>query len=260
MASFYGNCHIENIVAGEAITAPAWVYVSTSDGKMYKASAVSTTNPAVGLVFADVASGDTGQAVFSGVIEWDFLTPISAARVYYLSSSSAGAQTTTAPTNKQHLGYATSSTRLIINPQPFAEAGGGGGGGVASVTGPGVDNTDAANPEVNARPYNVYTALWSQTGTDAPTVTVIENTFSAAISWTYSDVGTYVGELTGAFVVDKTVTNLNTYTFTLNNADTGVYLGCRRTNSDTVTMRCFDATISPVEAEVYEMFLEIRVY
>lgn len=260
MASFYGNCHIENIVAGEAITAPAWVYVSTSDGKMYKASAASTTNPAVGLVFADVASGDTGQAVFSGVIEWDFLTPISAARVYYLSSSTAGAQTTTAPTNKQHLGYATSSTRLIINPQPFAEAGGGGGGGVASVTGPGVDNTDAANPEVSARPYNVYSAFITQSGTDAPMATILENTFSGDIVWTYNDVGSYTGTLSGAFAANKTLSNYSMLTPYINGGDALVYATIARNNVNEVSFLVLDATLSPSEANVNEMFLEIRVY
>lgn len=172
--------HIENKVAGEAITAPAWVYVSSADGQMYKASSSATTNPAVGLVFADVSSGDTGQILYNGVIEWDWLTPISAAKVYYLSTT-AGNQTATAPTNKQHLGYTVSDNRMIINPQPFVEAGGGGAS------------------------YLVYTALLNQSGTDAPVATVLENTLGETITWIYDDSGRYLATASGSiFTSGKT--------------------------------------------------------
>jgi hypothetical protein len=324
MPQLYGNAHIENVTAGEAITAPAWVYVDATDHKMYKASASSTTNPAVGLVFATVASGDVGQIAFSGVIEWDYLTPISAANVYYLSSSTAGAQTVTAPTNKQHLAYAVSATRLLINPQPFAESGGGGsdGNGIYSGSGevpfpsrqlytfPGgygylvkgmtngtsdvpyifdglmtldadvssydtddastiissagnttaiVYNAEESSCEVRtyisgvekfvmnlstgyvrddratqngltynddysatiaandrsipdvatvkqiARPYKVYTALLTQTGTDAPTATVLENTLGGTVTWSYDDSGRYLASFgSSLFLSGKT--------------------------------------------------------
>lgn len=80
----------------------------------------------------------------------------------------------------------------------------GGGGGVATVTGPGVDNTDAADPVVNARPYKVYTALLRQTGTSAPVATVLEDTLGGTVGWTYEDVGEYSAILTGAFTLGKT--------------------------------------------------------
>lgn len=52
--------------------------------------------------------------------------------------------------------------------------------------------------------YSVYTALLSQTGTDAPVATVLENTLSGAIVWSYSSVGNYIGTLAGAFTANKT--------------------------------------------------------
>ena len=39
--------------------------------------------------------------------------------------------------------------------------------------------------------YLVYTALISQSGTDAPTATVLENTLGGTVVWTYNDVGNY---------------------------------------------------------------------
>lgn len=50
----------------------------------------------------------------------------------------------------------------------------------------------------------VYRALLTQTNTDAPVATVLENTMGGTVVWTYSDVGTYAGTLAGAFTVDKT--------------------------------------------------------
>ena len=45
--------------------------------------------------------------------------------------------------------------------------------------------------------YDVYTAILTQSGTDDPTATVLENTLGGTVVWTYVDVGTYLGTLTG---------------------------------------------------------------
>jgi hypothetical protein len=52
-------------------------------------------------------------------------------------------------------------------------------------------------------PYQVYTALISQTGTNAPTVIVLENTIGNIV-WTRTTTGNYSGTLVGAFPEDKT--------------------------------------------------------
>ena len=51
--------------------------------------------------------------------------------------------------------------------------------------------------------YKVYTALLTQSGIDAPTAIVLENTIGD-IDWTYGSVGEYVGTLANAFTEDKT--------------------------------------------------------
>jgi len=53
-------------------------------------------------------------------------------------------------------------------------------------------------------PYKVYTALLTQTGTDAPVATVLENTLGGDVVWTRFQEGDYEGALTNAFVTDKT--------------------------------------------------------
>jgi len=53
------------------------------------------------------------------------------------------------------------------------------------------------------RPYKVYTALLTQSGIDAPTAVVLENTIGDIV-WTYHSIGVYFATLTNAFIEDKT--------------------------------------------------------
>ena len=50
----------------------------------------------------------------------------------------------------------------------------------------------------------VYRALLTQSGTDAPVATVLENTLGGDIVWTRSNVGSYTGTLANAFTQNKT--------------------------------------------------------
>jgi hypothetical protein len=56
---------------------------------------------------------------------------------------------------------------------------------------------------VAKRPYKVYTALLTQSGTDDPTAIVLENTIGDIV-WTYSSLGEYLGTLANVFTEDKT--------------------------------------------------------
>ena len=46
--------------------------------------------------------------------------------------------------------------------------------------------------------YTVYTALLTQTGTNAPVATVLQNTTGGTIAWSYSNVGIYVATISSA--------------------------------------------------------------
>lgn len=55
------------------------------------------------------------------------------------------------------------------------------------------------------RPYKVYTALLSQSGTNAPTATVLENTLGVTISFSYVAAGVYaVSASSSVFTSNKT--------------------------------------------------------
>ena len=58
------------------------------------------------------------------------------------------------------------------------------------------------------RPYKVYTALLTQTGTDAPVATVLENTLGGTLVWSRRNVGQYAVTLVGAFVDELKIPSL----------------------------------------------------
>ena len=82
---------------------------------------------------------------------------------------------------------------------------GGGGGGVQTISGDFVDNTDPLNPILNdPRPYKVYTALLSQSGTGAPVATILENTIPGfSITPSRSFTGLYQLKCTPSLDINK---------------------------------------------------------
>ena len=52
--------------------------------------------------------------------------------------------------------------------------------------------------------YDVYTAILTQTGTDAPVATVLDNTLGGTVVWTYEEFAIYYGTLSGVFTSGKT--------------------------------------------------------
>lgn len=107
--------------------------------------------------------------------------------------------------------------------------------------------------------YKVYTALLTQSGTDAPTATVLENNLGGTVVWARSDIGEYTATLTGAFTVDKT--------FLPNRlllADVGIYSGSlefSRTSADVIAVNSYDAASDFWDPGVLGPFyVEIRVY
>ena len=73
-------------------------------------------------------------------------------------------------------------------------------------------NTLEINPDTltawrnGIRPYKVYTAIVYQTGTSAPTATVLENSLGSTVTWTRNSTGWYVATITNSlFSQGKTV-------------------------------------------------------
>lgn len=113
-----------------------------------------------------------------------------------------------------------------------------------------VDSDTAA---VIARPYKVYTALLTQTGTSAPTAVVLENTLGGVPVWTRTGAGIYRCTLAGAF------TDLKTIAFV---TETSSANGTRLTNYVVPPDMVVFSTIDFLDyiSEDWYISIEIRVY
>jgi len=58
-------------------------------------------------------------------------------------------------------------------------------------------------PPLDSRPYKVYTAILSQSGTSTPTATVLENTLGN-ITWSRNSAGNYEANSNSLFLSNKT--------------------------------------------------------
>jgi len=68
------------------------------------------------------------------------------------------------------------------------------------------------------KPFKRYTALLTQTSTNAPVATVLKNELSVTPTWGYTSTGVYTCTATGLFTSAKTVISLGAQLDLLNNA------------------------------------------
>lgn len=98
--------------------------------------------------------------------------------------------------------------------------------------------------------YLVYTALLTQSGTSAPVATVLENTLGGTVVWSYSDVGTYLGNISGGFDAEKT----------------GIIMALsagfesKQVIGGDIYLYTYDETYTPSDDYLDHLFIEIRVY
>jgi len=102
------------------------------------------------------------------------------------------------------------------------------------------------------RPYQVYTALLTQTGTNAPVATVLENTTGRTFTYSRSDVGSYTISVSGANIDE----NKMWYTRALDVAD-GIYIRMFVNGTNAYTINSGDP--GSIDG-LYNVPIEIRVY
>jgi hypothetical protein len=101
-----------------------------------------------------------------------------------------------------------------------------------------------------AASYLVYTALLTQSGTDAPVATVLENTLGGTVVWAYEDVGSYSGSISGGFDAEKTGIIM---------AVSVGFEGKNVTGGD-IYIYTYDETYTGSDDYLDHTFIEIRVY
>jgi hypothetical protein len=107
----------------------------------------------------------------------------------------------------------------------------------------------------NTRSYTVYTALVSQTGTDTPSVIILENTLGGTPSFTYDDVGIYFVDLATAFTADKTFVQIN-----LNDDGNGNQVTAKWETNNRISIHTLDNANAAANGKLAKAYLEIRIY
>lgn len=107
-------------------------------------------------------------------------------------------------------------------------------------------------------PYKVYTALITQTSTNAPVATVLANTLGGTLVWTRTSAGDYLGTLAGVFTASKT-------TALITGDETGLSLNVlyyvSRASVNTVRLQTYSLVDSTQEDDLMAgTTLELRVY
>ena len=111
----------------------------------------------------------------------------------------------------------------------------------------------SAVTSVDSRPYKVYTALLTQTGTSAPTAIVLENTLGGTIVWTRTGIGVYRATLAGAFVINKVA-----HFITSGSSDS--FKVINRIDSNIIQLASDSFSASPSDGIIGSDTIEIRVY
>ncbi|CAI2769160.1 hypothetical protein [Flavobacterium collinsii] len=126
----------------------------------------------------------------------------------------------------------------------------------APTAAPGTNTTQIATTafvQSFTRPYKVYTALLSQSGTNPPVATVLENTLGGLPVWSRAGLGSYSCTLTGTFASNKTVV----FVTRTGNVNT---LSASQNTADSVSLSCYNPGGSSAEMNLNLVSFEIRVY
>jgi hypothetical protein len=99
----------------------------------------------------------------------------------------------------------------------------------------------------------VYRALLTQTGTDAPVATVLENSLGGVVVWTYDSPGSYFGTLVGAFPASKVF-------MLLSSSVASSFLEFNRNDDDSVYIQTRDNASALSDGFIVGSSIEILVF
>lgn len=229
-------------------------YVTKAVGKSSFSSGYQTVTSGMGsAVFGtfndiDVPADSNGINAANRLFQIGNGTGISGNRsnaLTVLQSGNIGIGTTT-PTTKLDISGGANVSGLRLNGLSNSTT------KVASGNALGYDNSGNIVP-IDGRPYKVYTALLTQTGTSAPTAVVLENTLGGVPVWTRTGAGIYRCTLASAF------TDLKTIAFV---TETSSANGTRLTNYVVPPDMVVFSTIDFLDyiSEDWYISIEIRVY
>lgn len=110
----------------------------------------------------------------------------------------------------------------------------------------------------NSDSYKIYVALISQTSTDDPTVTILENTIGDIV-WERVTAGRYEGTLNNIFLANKTVCFLTQSLRTLTESVDEITVEFSRVTNNSVFIKTnLEGTLT--DGLLIDTSLEIRIY
>lgn len=107
-----------------------------------------------------------------------------------------------------------------------------------------------------AKPYKVYSALLTQTGTGDPTAIVLEDTLNAELNWYRMSAGVYYAESYGTWALNKTAMTVGP----LADASDGAYIQTKIDSEDQAYVVIKDIAGAGADDSLSLTFIEIRVY
>jgi len=107
--------------------------------------------------------------------------------------------------------------------------------------------------------YKVYSALLSQSGTNAPTVTVLQNTLGDTPIWTRLTTGVYIGAFTNSYLASKTYLIVGSTTASYAASDAKIGFSGASSGSNTIGVYT-NANGTQVDGVLENTSIEIRVY
>lgn len=107
---------------------------------------------------------------------------------------------------------------------------------------------------VPKKEYKVYSVLLSQSGTNNPTATILENDIGA-VDWRWEDTGVYSGTLANSFPANKTFLYIQDLS-----AIDGKRATCYRFDNNQVFVQTTEVNGTQLDGELINTAFEIRVY
>jgi hypothetical protein len=106
-----------------------------------------------------------------------------------------------------------------------------------------------------ARPYKVYTAILTQSGTNAPVATVLGDNTIGNIVWSRVQTGNYQATLTNAFSPQNT-----TVFITPSHINFPTTITAYVTNNNIINITCADDSGTLTDSRIILSSIEIKVY
>jgi len=103
-----------------------------------------------------------------------------------------------------------------------------------------------------------YAVFLTQTGTNAPVATILENTLGATPTWARTSTGIYTATTVGYFTPGKTVPNSNPELYI--DPVSGNKITAVRTSANVITITTTDDEDTPIDDALTDRYIEIVVY